>query len=181
MDPNTQPLASGVPASFPSAAPPPASSEHNKTLLEWTAPIVAHHERSPRWYLIGSILIIALTIYGILTGAWTMSLLAILLGGLYFLVRHEPPVLQHIEIQEHGFVYGGAFTFWTDCKDFWLIQCPGYTELHIKRKKGLNAETIIQTSIIDPILIRSTLSQYLEIRPDQKERFLDALLRIFKL
>lgn len=180
MDTNT-PASSVDATAAPNADAPATPPTGNKLLLEWTAMITPHHERSPRWYLIGSLLVLAFAAYGILTGAWTMSLLAILLGGLYFLIRREPPMYKRIAIHENGYEYEGVFTYWADCQEFWLIHCPGYTQLHIRKKRGFERETVIQTGSIDPNEIRSLLSQYVHLTSDRNESLLDIIIRLCKL
>lgn len=150
-------------------------------LLEWSAPTHPIHERSARWYLVGSIVIVATAVYGILTGAWTLTLATLLVGGLYYLIRREPPTIGHIVIQPSGFTYNDAFTHWSDCQIFWLTRTPAYTELHIQKKRGLGAEVILQTAHIDPTVIRATLSHVLPCRSDHKEGWLELFIRLCKL
>ena len=150
-------------------------------LLSWSAPSQHHHHRSQRWYVTTGIIVLIIACYGILTGAWTVALVSTLVGGLYFLVRHETPALKEIRIEPDGVAFEGTFTPWSQCKDFWLVQTPLYTELHIIRNSTFNHEIRIQTVDIDPTLIRSTLSQFLTMRGDQRERLVDAIFRLCKL
>jgi hypothetical protein len=150
-------------------------------LLEWTAPSHPVHERSPRWYLFGAVIVLASAAYGILTGAWTVALASILVGGVYFLLRKEPVTYKHIALLPAGYMLDGAFTFWGDCKEFWIIHTSAHTELHILKNRGPAKETIVQTAAIDPTQIRSILSQFIKMRPDQKERLLDAFIHFCKL
>ncbi len=149
-------------------------------LLEWTASTHPVHERSPRWYLIGSIVVLGTAVYAIVTGAWTVALVALLVGGIYFLLRREPPTFKHISLFSAGYTLDGQFTFWGDCKEFWLIHTPHFTELHIGKQRS-RTQTIIQTGSIDPTQIRSILSQFITMKSDQRERFLDAFIRFCKL
>ena len=77
--------------------------------------------------------------------------------------------------------FDGTFTPWTQCGEFWLIQTPLYVELRILRRGALQGDIRIQTGNIDPLLIRSTVSQFLAMRADQKEHLFDAILRLCKL
>jgi hypothetical protein len=162
-------------------APVPATSTHEEILLQWSGSTHPVHERGPRWYLYGGIAVLVMAAYGIVTGTWTLALLTILIGGAYYLVRREPPVMRDVAITTHGFRYGTDFAHWDECKDFWLIRTPGYWELHVRRGRGINRELIVQTGDINPNAIRATLSHYLPLRPDQKERMVDLCIRFLKL
>lgn len=169
-----------------SQTPPQALSAHavhasKEPLLEWTAPSHPVHERSPHWYLLGSVLVLASAAYGIMTGAWTIALASLLVGGVYFLIRKEPVTFKHIALLPAGYTLDGTFTFWGDCKEFWIIHTSAHTELHILKHHGPRQETIIQTGAIDPTQIRSILSQYIKQQSDRRERLLDACIRFLKL
>lgn len=150
-------------------------------LLEWMAPSHHHHERSPRWYMIASGVVLSIAAYGILTGAWTLALVILLIGGMYFVTRAHPAAAKYIRIERDGFQFQEIFTPWSDCKAFWIVRTPQYSELHITRVKGAPREVVIQTGSIDPTLIRSTVSQFLTLRGDQREHLVDLLFRLCKL
>ncbi len=150
-------------------------------LLEWSAPVMAHHDRSQRWYLGGSVAVLVFAAYGIVTGNWTFTLVILLLGGTYFLTRNTPAPVRTMRIAERGFTFNDVFTQWADTKDFWLIVTPQYTELHIMRASGFDREVIIQTGPLDPQAIRDTLTPYIPERSNQKEKIVDTLIRLLKL
>jgi hypothetical protein len=150
-------------------------------LLSWSAPVMPEHEKSHQWYLAAATVAVASAAYGIVIGAWTFSLVVILMAGVYYLLRHTPPPVKHIRLHAHGFELDAAYTPWTGCKDFWLIALSGYTELHITKKQGWDREVVIQTDNIDPNAIRKTIAEFLPERPNQKERLLDSFIRFTKL
>jgi hypothetical protein len=149
--------------------------------LAWRAPIHPEHERGVKWYIYGSIFVLACAIYGIFSGAWTFSVAIVVAAGLYYLVRKAPAVVKSIQLTEQGVTYDGEFTQWNDVSSFWVVATPAYNELHIMRKKGLNREIVIQLSDIGITPIRATLSQVIQEQSDRGERFLDLLIRICKL
>lgn len=166
--------------------PTPPSAELSaaqapRVLLAWSAASRSDHARSPRWYVVAGIVVLLAALYGIASGAWTVTLVALLLGAAYFLVRNQPMPQKTIEIGSDGVTLNGVFTPWNRCRDFWLIETPLGTELHIARAGALGSEIRLQTGSIDPLEIRSSLSQYLPFRPDQREHLLDALTRLCKL
>ncbi|MSR87442.1 hypothetical protein EXS70_04730 [Candidatus Peribacteria bacterium] len=165
----------------PTSTPTPASPEAPRLPLSWSAPSHYNYERSTRWYQVGGAAVAVASLYGILTGAWSVALVSVLVGGVYFLIRHEPMPVHEISIETDGLQFKGSFIPWSEFKDFWMVATPLYTELHITRKERLKGNIRIQTGDIDPTVIRAALSQYLTIREDQKEYPVDALLRICKL
>ncbi len=174
MDTNTPPV---------EAAP---TTEKNAplsgTILEWTAHSTPEHDRSPRWYLMGSMLVLAFAAYGIVSADWTLTVLTLLLGGTYFLVRRAPATMATIAIQDKGFLFNGTFVSWGDCSGFWMIHTPGWTELHIRSNRGvIKRDYIVQTADIDPNAISAILSHFLQQRSDQRERLIDRIIRLCKL
>ena len=163
-------------------------SPPSQVLLEWQTLDSHPHERSSRWYLIGGILIIAFAAYGIFDGSWTTALLAILIGGIYFLMRNAKPRVINIRITGLGVQAGSVFTPWNMCRDFWILVPPpsgrsanNTPELHISPQKMLQREIVAFINDIDPALVRETLLQFLPERAGMEERFLDSLARLLKL
>lgn len=153
----------------------------SEVLLSWTAPSHHNHVRSVRWYAIGGALILTIAVYGIVTSAWSVTLVSLLLGGVYFITRREPTALKEIRIETDGVQFQDSFTPWTQCGEFWLVQTPLFTELRIVRKGFAKSDIRIQTGPIDPTVLRSTLSQFLPMRADQREHLLDVIIRLCKL
>lgn len=150
-------------------------------LFEWSA--LTHHgyERGSRWYMVAGGVAGLIACISLLTGAWSVAVVTVVIAGLYYFSRkHEAP-LHRIRIDSTGFLFDDTFTTWRNCVDFWVVQTPTFSELHILRKEGSPREAILQTADINITVLRSTLSQYLPIRADQRERLLDALLRLCKL
>jgi len=151
------------------------------TLLAWEGLSAPLHDRGRRWYVIGGAVTLLVIIYGLVSGAWSMSLVAAAIAGMYVLRRNAPVVTRRIEIISTGIVLDGDFAPWADYKDFWLVQTPAYSELHLMRTGGFSREIVVQTGSVNPQSIRMTLSEYLQERADQKERLLDMIIRICKL
>jgi hypothetical protein len=160
-------------SSIPSAAP--------EILLGWKATTIPVHERSKRWYLIGGSLLLAGVVYGILSGAWSFSVVLVLCGAMYFLLRNHVPEPKTIAIAREGVLFDGTFTRYEDLAGFWIIETPGYHELHISPKIRRRGEIVIQTSDIPSNQIRATVGQFLEEVKEKKESLVDILIRICKL
>ncbi len=160
------------------ALPSPAPSA---PLLQWTAPVVPHHERSARWYMIGGGLVLAGAAWGILAGNWSFSLVTLLLGATFYLTRNAPPLTRTMTVTEQGFWLSDRFTPWSRCRDFWLVYTPQYTELRIDTRSLFAGVAVIQTGPLPPAQIQETLLQFLPERENQGEHLVDRLLRTLKL
>jgi hypothetical protein len=159
-------------------SPPLAAPQ---TLLEWQSLDSYPHERSARWYLCGGILLLAFAAYGLFEGSWSTTLLALSLGGVYFLLRHTPPRKQRVEITALGIRIAGAFTPWHMLRNFWIIEVPPHIELHITPVKFLKAEIVLFLDETDPAAVRELLTQFLPERAGMEERMLDSIARMLKL
>lgn len=150
-------------------------------LLEWKAPSAIAHVRSEKWYAISGLACGTMIVYGILTGAWSLSICFAMLAGLFFLIRNEKPLIHTIRLLETGIEFNGRKTTWSDWKHFWVLCGDGYYELHIESSKRLASDLVIQTDNIDPYLLSELLSHYLVQIDTKKEKLLDAIIRFCKL
>ena len=131
--------------------------------------------------MLAAIVVFGTSIYGIATGVWSLALVMLLCGGVYFMIHRSPAPQRTIGITEQGFTFGEQFTRWEECEDFWFIRGHGYIELHIRRKKGWGRNVVIQTGNIDPLVNRAILSHFLPEQPKPKEKVLDILIRICQI
>jgi len=153
----------------------------NTTLLAWQAPAHNDHERSDRWYLIAGLVAAIFIVYGLVTGAWLMSVCLGICSGLYFLVRNEKHKNHSITITKMGVEFDGVMHGWSELKDFWMLSGPGYCELHIASRKRLVGDLRIQTGDLDPFHVRDVLHHFLEQDPHKREKLLDTISRLCKL
>ncbi|MBI3336650.1 hypothetical protein HYZ98_03750 [Candidatus Peregrinibacteria bacterium] len=149
--------------------------------LSWEALVTPAHERTKGWYVKGGIVIIILAAWGIITGAWTFSLVLLLIGGIYFLLQNSTPSSKRITIETRGVTFDGVFTPWTSLQSFWIIQTPTYSELHFKTKNIRQSPIVIQTGFTDPNILRKTLSAFLPEDSNREEGVIDMIIRICKL
>ena len=100
-------------------------SSPSKILLEWQALDTHPHKRSSRWYMLGGIFILMFAVYGLWEGSWLMALVAILIGGMYFLMRNTAPRKITIRITAIGVQVEENVTTWNQLKDFWIFLIVG--------------------------------------------------------
>ena len=150
-------------------------------LLEWQSLDSHPHNRSPRWYMIGGIFIIAFAVYGLLDESWTTVLVALLMGGMYFFMRNMKPEFMNVRIDGLGIVVAGKRSPWSSLKEFWILTNEEHAELHISRTSAFYPEITIFIQDTDPAAVRETLLRFIPERKGMNERFLDYVTRILKL
>jgi hypothetical protein len=139
------------------------------------------HERSARWYLFGGIFVLLFAAYGLFDGSWSTTLVALLIGGIYFLLRKQKPRMMNVQITGLGIQIDGTFTPWNLLKSFWIIAGKEHIELHIAPIRLLQPEILLFLNDTNPALVRETLLSFLPERAGMEERFLDSVARILKL
>lgn len=169
---------------FPRENSPTASTDSPPStapLLQWHAPQRQTHARSEKWYLIGGVITSLFIGYGILTGAWSLSIVFGTIAGLYFLLRSERHRDHTLTIYDTGVEFDGALRKWADCREFWILEGAGYHELHIASARKWTQDIVIQTGDTDPYLLRDLLGQYIPQTVENHEKFVDWLIRSCKL
>ncbi len=149
--------------------------------LRWEAPRHPVYERGIVWYAIGGTVVLAAAAYGILSGAWTLALVALLCGALYFLVRDHQLPNSTCVLTELGMELDGVFMPWSSLKGFWFLQTPSYTEIRFTPKTARASILNIQIGQQSPNEIRSFLSGVTTELTDQREGVLDTFSRFAKL
>ncbi len=161
----------------------------SQVLLEWQALNVYPHARSARWYLVGGIFVLIGAAYGLFDGSWLTTLLALLIGGMYFLTRNEKPKKITIRITTIGLQVEERVIPWNAMKEFWILLGKDFVELHFAPAKTLQAEITVlirdpetdPSTAIDPGIVRSVLLSFLPERSGMQERILDTTARLLKL
>lgn len=151
------------------------------TLFSWSAPALFTPERSARWYMVAGVIVLAGAAYGIITGSWTLTVVCLLCGAMYYLLRDAKPPLTSITLTTRGVQLGSDYLNWEDVKGFWILQHGLGSELRIVPKKSRKGDLAIQTGTIDLPTLQTVLSQYTPELKNAREGFLDILLRICKL
>jgi len=150
-------------------------------ILSWQAPRTVNHERGANWYVAGGVAVIGATVYAVLSGTWSLAIVCVLCGAMYFLVRdHKFPDLP-CTMTDKGVQIGDVFLSWTAIKGFWFITTPTYSELHFVPKTPRTPELVIQTGPMQLMEIRSFLADKTEELHHKQERLLDILARLIKL
>ena len=149
--------------------------------LSWKAPRAVTHERSTQWYLVGGVCVIGVTVYAVLMGVWSLAIVCLLCGALYFLVRdHQFPDVP-CTLTDKGVQIDETFLPWPDVKGYWFAASSVATALHFVPRSARKPDLVIQTGAILPNDIRLFLAGKTDELTDKQESLLDILAHLTKL
>ncbi|MDD4628338.1 MAG: hypothetical protein PHE68_03000 [Candidatus Peribacteraceae bacterium] len=137
--------------------------------------------RSKLWYVASGVIFAGLLAYSILTQAWTFTAVLILCVSAYGYAHRKAPPHRKISLSENGIVWGDTFISWKKCAGFWLLQGPGYVELHIDVKEPRQRHLTIQTGTVNPSDIHALCARHIPFYPERQEKILDAIIRLCKI
>ena len=152
----------------------------SKPVLTWDAPSRPTVERTKRWYVIAAVVVAVVVVYAVVTASWTLAVVSVLAGGMYYLVHDHAPGVSHIELHDSGVLYDGEFTRWDQFVGFWFVPTPGYVELRFVPKRGAK-RVVIQLGTLDPAQLRMILGQRIPELVHKRESMIDIFIRICKL
>jgi len=151
------------------------------TILTWSAPAKPAHTRDLKWYIIAGIIALALLIYALFTQAWTFAVVIVLLAVTYVILHDKKHPLHTVRITEQALYWDTKTIPWEELEGFWMLQGPGYVELHIEFKQTGRERLVIQTGDVPPLDIAAALSPFIPGHADRHEKLLDYIIRICKL
>lgn len=149
------------------------------TILTWEAPEHEPLELGPRSRFVGTLILIAIIAYALITNSPLMAITFILVGVVVFLLQsHIPPVITY-RITDQGIYVGRNFYRHTNIHSFHIYQEVAFENILSLHVNGALLSHIHITFPPDEFtLIRQTLRQYIPEEPhepslvDSIERFL---------
>lgn len=148
-------------------------------ILTWEAPEHEPFELGPRSRLIGTLLLVAIIAYALITNSPLMAITFILVGVVVFLLQSHTPEVLHYRLTDQGLYAGKRFYRHDNVHSFHIYQeeaLENILSLHI------NGTLLSHVHITFPpeelVLIRQTLRQYIPEEPhdpslvDTIEKFL---------
>lgn len=147
----------------------------------WTAPERPSVQRGELWYATVGLLALGAAVWSILTAAWTLTVVIILAGALYYqhLRTHTPD--RRIEIRKEGVAVNDELTLWEHCAGFWIYQHDDICVLHVEKNRGWVRELSTVIRDVDPRDVAVEISAFLPYRAARRENILDSIIRICKL
>lgn len=154
----------------------------DSVLFGWYAPEFIRYERTNWWYLIAGLADLALLVYAIWSGSWSMALVFALLPVIYFLEHRVHPKPVEVIFSAYGIRYGKQRFSYSNIEAFWIFHEPPYMdELHIRTGDKWHPEVVIPLMGADPTELRQFLVTQIPEWEGKKPSFIDNLVRFLKL
>jgi uncharacterized membrane protein len=100
------------------------NNEHGKRLASWTFPEYQNQPRGKWWYIITSIVILALLVYAIAVKNYLFAVIIALATFIYIVRMRIQPRLISFTITEDGLEVHEIFYAFKEIKKFWVIYQP---------------------------------------------------------
>lgn len=154
-----------------------------QNVFVWEMPEHAHYHRTPRWYLIVSLIALASVIYGVFAQNYLFALIVLISAVILILSGNEEPKNILVQIGHNGVVIDGIYSSFDDLHNFSVIYHPPFTKiLYIERNSTLKPRIKIFLEDEDPIAIRDHLLRYLpENLVLRDEHFSDIVGRLLRI
>jgi uncharacterized membrane protein YobD (UPF0266 family) len=138
------------------------------TILSWEAPEHEAFELGPRSRFVGTLFLVAIIGYALITNSPLMAITFILVGVVLFLLQsHEPKNIRYI-LTDQGVYVGKAFYRHENIHSFHLYQEPGFENILSLHVDGaLLSHVHISFPEEEFTLIRQTLRQYIPEEPHE--------------
>lgn len=104
-------------------------------MYNWT--IATKREHTASWYIIAGITTISLAVWGFLTQIYALSVVIVILAGVYLLIENNAPDSADAIVNENGIGVSGMFYDYGQIENFGLIfddQVPKFLQIALKAK-----------------------------------------------
>ena len=152
-------------------------------LAHWDYPEYIQFDRGWRWYVIASVVTVALLIYSYFSDNQLFMIIIILAAVIFTLANMRQPERINFYITDQGIVIRDKFLAYGQIKNFWMIyQPPTVKNIFIEPRSFFIPRIAIHLEEQNPVDIRALLLQYLPedlAREDESQS--DFIGRLLKL
>lgn len=161
---------------------------NNKDFLlkefSWKIDEFTKYNRDKRWYIVASIIAVALIIYAIIDKNYFFALIIIISSALIIFYDNEPPKKLDLTIKYDGIKIGKNFYEFQSISNFYIIYQPkeNIKKLFFEFKNPIKHRLSIELYNQNPVEIRNFLLQYLsEDLEKENEPLSEGLAKLFRL
>ncbi len=150
-------------------------------LLYWQGPEYEVYKQSTTWYLVTSLIIIAIIFYALFTNSPIMAIVFVLIGVVGYLYINTPPRVMDFAITYNGIVVGNRLYAYDDIVSFWIFYEPPHKRVISLHMHGYITPYIhIALHEVDPVEVRRMLLQFI---PEKKQEhtLVDTLERVLHM
>lgn len=146
------------------------TENHGKTLAQWHFQESEKPERPVSWYVILSLISIALLIYSVVTSNFLFAVIVIMTIVILFLNQRKRSIELEIKITEAGIEMGEKFYAYKDLDKFSIVyEPPKISNLYLELKSRLKPILSIPLKKQNPVKIRDILINFLSENIDREE------------
>ncbi|MEK7189998.1 MAG: hypothetical protein AAB666_03410 [Patescibacteria group bacterium] len=149
----------------------------------WEIPETLQYQRGKTWYIVMSVITLALIAFALLTANFLFALMVVLFASIIFMSHTRAPLLLKVAITDKGVLVNGRFYSYANMKSFWIIHEPPVTkDLFLDFQSSVRPPLSLHLDTQEPEEIRQTLAQFLAEDSEKKEVPLsDLIWKILKL
>jgi len=149
-------------------------------LLHWKTREFEILKRDKKWYIYGTIILLAIVIYALFTNGLVMAITFILIGMAgYIYINKEPRILDFM-ITKDGLIAGREIYDFDNLKSFWIFYDNDVRAISLHTKSHLIPYIHIPIGDEDPVKIREILTKYIA-EEKQEQGIVETVERLLKL
>ncbi|MGK2896330.1 MAG: hypothetical protein ACSLEY_01900 [Candidatus Saccharimonadales bacterium] len=185
MEPEQQqiPDASEMPQETPLELVPATMEEEPVELpeiepVQWQAPEYLQHDKSPLWYVVFALVVIALMAGAVFVQAWTFVVLIPIMAIALLVYSHRPPHEFQYSVGEHGIHINDQLHPVSEFKAFGVMQEHGTNVLVLIPVKRFNPSLAVYFPVEVGEALVDTLGAYVpmqDVHPDLFDRIVSKL------
>ncbi len=149
-------------------------------MYEWTIPGKKEHSWS--WYMVAGISMLSLAIWGTISGIYALTVVIVIMVGVYILLENNAPETTRAIINENGIGIGEVFYDYGQIQGFEIVydsEVPCFIRISLKKNNLRTIDipvTMIKEAEFTLWEIRAFLLQYLQEGEWSELNFVDRII-----
>jgi len=159
------------------------SIDIGEPILEWEVDEYPQHERSRTWYVVTTIIGVALIVYAIATANFLFAVIILMVGVIMLISIFKEPDRIPVVITSTGVLIDDTYYDFDAIRDFSIIYDPPVSKiLYVDFQNRWHPMLSIPLEEMDPNQVRSSLLPFCAENLNRKEeRLTDVARRMYKL
>ena len=152
--------------------------------LDWSIPEYNKHKRNKTWYVLASIITIALLVFAFITANFLFVIIIIMSVAIVLVNDKREPNKVKFSMDGEGIYIGKRFYDYDEFKDFSILYKPKQEmkNIYFEYKNRVKQRISIPLFNNNPLLVRDFLLRYMEEDIDRTDEPLsESLAKFFKL
>ena len=164
---------------------PPINKEYeSEALISWDIPEYDRYERTKIWYIIASIVALAILIIAFWAQNYLFAIIIVLSALIITINQWREPEKINFSIHDEGLLLGKKFIDYSELKNFSIVYKPrqDIKKLYFEFESVLKPRLSVYMDNINPLKIRDILLNYLqEDLERENEPLSESLAKLFRL